>query len=58
MIYSEKTKFLEDGTNSLRELTVSKTILNQKNFRLSENLQILKLTPINFGADSFEISLD
>lgn len=33
-------------------------MLNQKNFRLSESLLVLKLTPVNFGADSFEISLD
>jgi len=58
MIYTEKTKFLDDGTNNLSSLTINKTVLNQKNFRLSENLRVLKLTPINFGADSFEISLD
>jgi hypothetical protein len=58
MIYTEKTKFLDDGTNNLSCLTINKTVLNQKNFRLSENLRVLKLTPINFGADSFEISLD
>jgi hypothetical protein len=58
MIYTEKTKFLEEGTKNLTELTISKTILNQKNFRLSENLTVLKLSPVNFGSDAFEISLD
>jgi len=28
MIYTERTKFLEEGTGNLQELTVNKTILN------------------------------
>lgn len=58
MIYTEKTKFLEEGTNRIEELSINKTILNQKNFRLSESLQVLRLCPVNFGTDSFEISMD
>lgn len=28
MIYTEKTKFLDEGTNHLSELIINKTILN------------------------------
>lgn len=58
LIYTEKTKFLEDGTNCLEHLCVNKTVLSQKNFRLSENLRVLKLQPVNFATDAFEINLD
>lgn len=58
MIYTDRTKFLENGTSNIKYLEMSKTILNQKNFRLTENLQVLKLGPINFAADSFEVSYD
>jgi hypothetical protein len=58
MIYTERTKFLEGGTGNITHLDMSKTILNQKNFRLSENLLVLKLNPVNFAANSFEISFD
>ena len=58
MIYTERTKFLEGGTGNITHLDMSKTVLNQKNFRLSENLLVLKLNPVNFAANSFEISFD
>ena len=58
MIYTDRTKFLEEGTKNLQELVVNKTILNQKNFRLSDNLMVLKLTPVNFNTDSFEIQME
>ena len=32
--------------------------MNQKNFRLSESLQVLRLTPVYFASDAFEINLD
>ena len=58
MKYTDRTRFLEEGTGYLHELCINKTILNQKNFRLSDNLKILKLSPVNFGSDIFEISFD
>ena len=33
--HSEQAKFLNDGTCNIEELAINKTILNQKNFKLS-----------------------
>lgn len=56
--YTERTRFAEEGTVSLEEMVINKTILNQKNFRLSDNLKVLKLVPVNYSTDTFEISFD
>jgi len=53
--FTEKTRFLEEGTFNLEELTINKTILNQK---LGDHLRILKLCPVNFSAETFEISIE
>ena len=58
MLYTEHTRFLERGTGSLLELNVSKTVLNQKNFRLNDQLQVLRLLPLDYTPDPFEISFD
>lgn len=42
----------------MEEMVINKTILNQKNFRLSDNLKVLKLIPVNYSTDTFEISFD
>ncbi len=56
--FNEKTRFLDEGTKNLEELTITKTILNQRFFKLDDNLKILKLTPVNYNSDSFEISFE
>jgi len=56
--YSERTKFMEHGTINLKELTINKSIIMQKNFRLGEALRVLKLAPVHFPADSFELNFD
>lgn len=58
MKYGERSNFLSKGTQNLQILHVNKTILNQKNFCLSDNLRILKLNPINFPTEIFEISFE
>lgn len=58
MKYTERSNFLSAGTQFLEELHVNKTILNQANFCLSENLRILKLNPVNFPSEIFEISFE
>lgn len=57
-LFSEKTRFLDEGTRNLEELTITKTILNQKFFKLDETLRILKLCPVHFASESFEISFE
>lgn len=56
--FHEKTKFLEEGTENLEELTINKCILNQKFFKLNDNLRVLKLILVNFSADTFEINFE
>ena len=56
--YTEETRFLEDGTGNVEELLINKTILFQKNFKLSDKLKILKLTPVNYHSEFFEIKFD
>ncbi|CDW75705.1 UNKNOWN [Stylonychia lemnae] len=56
--FTDKTRFLEEGTNNIEELVINKTILNQKFFKLCERLRILKLCPINFSAEQFEINFE
>ena len=56
--FTDKTKFLEEGTKNLQELNINKTILNQRFFKLEENLRVLKLCPLNYPSDSFEISFE
>jgi len=56
--YTERTRFAEEGTSALEEMVINKTILNQKNFRLSDNIRVLKLIPVNYSSDTFEISFD
>lgn len=34
--FTDKTRFLEEGSANLEELTINKTILNQKYFKLSD----------------------
>lgn len=58
MKYTDKSNFLSQNTSRLEVLHVNKTILNQKSFRLSENLRVLKLNPVNFPSEIFEISFD
>lgn len=58
MKYTDRTKFLDEGTHNVEELCLNKSILNQKNFRLSDNIRILKLTPVNFSTDIFEVGFD
>ena len=41
MKYTDRTRFLEEGTGMLDKLVINKTILNQKNFRLSDTLKVL-----------------
>jgi len=56
--YTNKTRFLEEGTNALSYIEINKTILNQKNFKLSDQLQVLKLSPVNYYSEFFEIKFD
>ena len=39
-------------------LDINKTILNQVNFSLGDKLRVLKLNPVNFPTEIFEISFD
>jgi hypothetical protein len=56
--YSDQTKFLEDGTKNIQSLKINKTILNQKNFKLSQNLQELILNPVNHYSPFFELKFE
>lgn len=56
--FCDKTRFLEEGTRNLEELTVTKTILNQRIFKLDDRLRVMKLCPVNFATDSFEIGFE
>lgn len=56
--YSDQTRFMEEGTRNIQSLEINKTILNQLNFKLSGNLRVLKLSPIYFHCDFFEIKFD
>ena len=56
--FTEKTRFLDEGTKGIEELTINKTILNQRFFKLDESLRMLKLCPVNFACDVFEISFE
>ena len=38
MLYNDRSKFLEQGTSNLFSLCINKSILNQKNFKLSDSL--------------------
>ena len=58
MKYGERTNFLGDGTKNLLHLDINKSILNQKNFCLSDKLRVLMLNPINFPTEIFEITFE
>lgn len=56
--FNEKTRFLDDGTKNIEELTITKTILSQRFFKLDEKLRVLKLCPVNFSSECFEINFE
>ena len=58
MKYSERSNFLTKGTQNLEVLHINKTILNQPSFSLSDNLRVLKLNPLNFPTEIFEINFE
>jgi hypothetical protein len=56
--YTEETKFLDEGTSNIEYLNINKSILFQKNFKLSSNIRVLKLSPINYYSEFFEIKFE
>lgn len=49
---------MDEGTKNLEKLTITKTILTQRFFKLDEKLRVLKLCPVNFQTSSFEIAYE